>query len=683
MIEWIVTSSVLIGIVIGLRFLTKGRIPMGLRYGLWTLVLVRLLIPVSIPSSLSIMNLLPEPVVAETPVSQVEQQPQQLRPTYTSPKPLPSLPAAQPQPVIRPQAQPNTKEKVSSAMPISLEQVLLGIWIAGMAVTGCVLLFTNIHFAMRLKRSRTLLSIPGCKIPVYQSRVLSTPCVHGLFSPKIYLTAETMNVEQRQHILLHEMTHLRHGDPLWSLLRCLCLVLHWYNPLVWIAAVLSRQDAELACDEAVIRRLGEEQRSAYGQTLIRMSCTRNGETGLLLTASTMHTTKKLLKERIAMIARKPKNTVLALLSFILVAVIAAGCTITGSRQDAKSENDPASSQAITFVEDKAVYIRQLGGFGGDFTITLYKDGRFKYYEGNLSSYLGYGNWTLTDSILTLKDDTQDLKFSNRFRVEQDKLIWLAADSTGFTYGSYLSMADGDVFFRQSPKPAELSYMTDLAYLPQDYMDGGPLGCFLHVDGTTYVWDHNVTGTLQDMQAEEIGVVSHRDDTVIPETQLSACRIPEGTVLYKGKDAGKSKYEAIYYKLEGFDLYARLLPTDAYRGADRWWESQTMHDGDQTLTVDTLRKLQDEKGKLLSRSDLKQYGYVAFSGVGNLREYRLFQVDTDYRLLLVSATTIADIEALQARFYHKDSPNYWVDLMTTDIDLYWHTAATFVSPSENR
>ena len=88
MIEWIVTSSALIGIVIGLRFLTKGRIPMRLRYGLWVLVLVRLLIPVSIPSSISIMNLLPEPVVAETPVSQAVQQSQQQRPTYTAPTPL-------------------------------------------------------------------------------------------------------------------------------------------------------------------------------------------------------------------------------------------------------------------------------------------------------------------------------------------------------------------------------------------------------------------------------------------------------------------------------------------------------------------------------------------------------------------------------------------------------------------
>ena len=678
MIEWIVTSSVLIGMVIGLRFLTKGRIPMGLRYGLWVLVLVRLLIPVSIPSSISIMNLLPEPVVAETPVSQAEQQSQQQRPTYTAPTPLPSLPAVRPQPAIRPQVQSNTQEKVSSATPISLEQVLLGIWIAGMVVTGCVLLFSNMHFALRLKRSRKPIPVPNCKVLVYQSKVLSTPCVHGLFSPKIYLTAETMDTEQRQHILLHEMTHLRQVDPLWSLLRCVCLVLHWYNPLVWIAAVLSRQDAELACDEAVIRRLGEDQRSAYGQTLVRMACTRNTGNGLLFTASTMHTTKKLLKERISMIAKKPRNTALALLLFVLVAAIAAGCTMTGSKQNPSSSNEAASSQTIPFQLEDITYIRHNGGFGSDFIIRLNKDGTFTYSEGSLSSYFGYGTWTLENGIVTLKDE----KFTNRFRVKNGELTWLEENSTGFMYGPFISLADGDRFISQAGKPEQLTHIAELSFLPQDYMDGGPMACFVHVDGTTYVWDHKTIGSLYGLPIEEVGAVKTCDNTVIPTTELAACRIPKGTVLYKGRDAGNSKYKAIYYKLEDHPLYARLLPMEAYRGVERWWDNQATHDGKEKLTVDTLRKISEEHGKFLSRSHLTQYSYLQFNALDSF-DYRLFQVDEDYRLLLVSAATVADIEAHQARFYHKDSPNYWVDLMTTDIDLYWQTAATFVSPSENR
>ena len=662
MIEWIITSSALIGIVLILRLLLKRRISAKLRYGLWLLVLLRLLIPLSFPSSLSILNLIPDDTVPEQPVQTVTA-PAPQRPSTEISAFLP----AQPLPT-KPIQQAVSIEETPAQTPITPKQLLMALWVSGMLVIGSIFVASNIHFALRLKRSRKETDV-SCYVPVYQSTIVSTPCIHGVLFPKLYLPRIPNDAAQLQHILAHETAHLRQLDHIWSLLRCICFVLHWYNPLVWVAAILSRQDAELACDEEAVRRLGEEQRSAYGQTLIQITCTKNPAKDLFLTASTILVTKKSLKERIVMIAKKQKTTLIALLIVIFTVVIAVGCTFTGADEKDPSSGETSDAASISIREAGNTYIRFNGGFGGDFTITLYKDGTFKYYEGNLSSYYGIGSWTLEEGILTLKDDHQNVEFLNRFRMDEDGLTWIAAGSTGFTYGAYISIADGDIFFLQSPKPAELSYMPDISYLPQDYMDGGPLGCFLHVDGTTYVWDHNVTNTLQDMQTEEVGTVTHRDDTVIPETHLSACRIPEGTVLYKGKDAGKSKYDAIYYKLEGFSLYARMLPTDAYRGADRWWESQTIHDGSQELTTDALRKLQEEKGKQLSRADLQQYSYVTFSDTVNAWEYRLFQVDTDYRLLLVSATTVADIEALQARFYHKDIPNYWVDLMTTDIDEY--------------
>ena len=76
---------------------------------------------------------------------------------------------------------------------------------------------------------------------------------------KLVLTDKTA----QRHVLAHELTHYRHGDHLWSLLRCVAVTLHWYNPLVWLAAALSRRDAELACDEGTLHRLGEEERTAY------------------------------------------------------------------------------------------------------------------------------------------------------------------------------------------------------------------------------------------------------------------------------------------------------------------------------------------------------------------------------------------------------------------------------------
>lgn len=81
------------------------------------------------------------------------------------------------------------------------------------------------------------------------------------------------------HILTHELTHYTHGDSLWNLIRALCLTVYWFNPLVWAAASLSRRDCELACDEGVIARLGEENRFAYGRTLVGMAAVGGGMGG--------------------------------------------------------------------------------------------------------------------------------------------------------------------------------------------------------------------------------------------------------------------------------------------------------------------------------------------------------------------------------------------------------------------
>lgn len=658
MTEWIVTSSVLIGIVLVLRWLLKRKISMRLRYGLWLLVLVRLLIPLSLPSGLSIMNLFPEAAAPEQPKPSLNQTVTQ-QPAVEIIPTVPNLPLTRPQQIIpttqQTQADPSPKE---SDTPLTAGLLLTCLWIAGMIVTGSVFIVSNIHFALRLKRSRQKLDIP-CRVPVYHSAVVSTPCIHGLLFPKLYLPIVPRDDRQLPHILAHETTHLRHLDHIWALLRCICLVAHWYNPLVWLAAVLSRQDGELACDEAAVRRLGEEQRSAYGQTLIQITCTKNPARDLFLTASTMLITKKSLKERITMIVKKPKTTLLALLIVILTAVIAVGCTFTG-----KEESKETTPQ-ITFRDGQTVYVREKGGFGSDFTITLHEDGTFTYSEGTLSSYFGWGSWQLEDNLLTLTET----KLQNTFLVEEGALVWLEKESIGFTYGALMSLTDCDRFVLQGPQPPELSSILNLSYLPQDYLDGGLMGCFVQVDDVTYVWDHNVVGSLEGLLTTEIGKVASCNNTVMPSGQLAACRIPVGTVLYKGRDAGYTKYEAIYYKLEDQQLYARLLPTEAFRRQDRWWETQAEYTGKPVLTADALRKLQQETDKKLTQADLKEYSFISITDPKNALEYWIFQVDRGYRLKLVIPCTDTEIEPLEARFYLAASPSQWIDLITTDIDAY--------------
>lgn len=332
MLEWIASSCALILAVLLLRRLLRGRIGPGLQYALWLLVLARLLLPVSFGAArVSVQNLVrdADERAASRVVTYVNQ---------TAPDPVPSEPApaqsatAQPQytqSAAAPQPQPEA-QLTETARPVMLSDILRCAWYAGMSAMALWLIATNLAFRARLAKRARRIEYPGCKLPLYITEAVETPCLFGVLRPAIYITPEAASEpETLAHSVEHELTHYRHGDHIWALLRCLCLVLHWYDPLVWLAAALSRRDAELACDEATIRRLGEAERAAYGRTLIRISCERRAT--LLRTATTMNCGKRGLRERIALIAKRPKTAAYALVILILAAIAVTGCTFTGAQ----------------------------------------------------------------------------------------------------------------------------------------------------------------------------------------------------------------------------------------------------------------------------------------------------------------------------------------------------------------
>jgi|GEM_PF-792793 len=340
MIEWIVSSSILITVIIALRHILKGRVNLRLQYALWGIVLLRLLIPFSIgSSSLSVINL--SNIVKEQPAAETLLAFGQLN------IPTQSFESAYGQVV---QAYESRGVDVSALEGSELEALdyeayslmngpsisellktaLLYVWITGAVTVGVCLVFTNLRFSIRLKRARQPLNISGCTLSVYIAPGIETPCLHGLIHPKIYVTPEAAESERiLRHVLEHETMHYRHGDHVWSVLRGVCLAIHWYNPLVWRAAILSRRDSELACDESTISRIGENERADYGRTLIGMTCQKRTE--LLLTATTMTGSRGSIKERITLIAKKPKMAIYTLVAVILIAAIAVGCTFTGEK----------------------------------------------------------------------------------------------------------------------------------------------------------------------------------------------------------------------------------------------------------------------------------------------------------------------------------------------------------------
>ena len=342
MTEWILSSSILILVVIAVRTLFKGKISLRLQYSIWGLVLLRLLIPFSFGSTqISVANLTVSndpPVIQSTviPNTQITDHAPHLTPDEIENEIEDRYESQGIDVEVHADGPVNVKAILRKAVPI--------VWAMGFASVAGLFLITNIRFKRRILHSRYELDIRKNDLAVYVTGEIDTPCLFGIKHPAIYVTYSVADDPTLlRHTLEHEATHHRHGDHIWAVLRCLCLAIHWYNPLVWWAAFLSRQDGELACDDSTIRRLGEGERAEYGRTLIGMTCRKKAN--VLITATTMNSGKNGLRERIVLIAKKPKMAICTLLIVVLIAAIAVGCTFTGARED-PTENPYQLEDAI-------------------------------------------------------------------------------------------------------------------------------------------------------------------------------------------------------------------------------------------------------------------------------------------------------------------------------------------------
>lgn len=216
------------------------------------------------------------------------------------------------------------------------------------AVTGWFV-FANIRFQRNLKKNRVaplegeLLEYYngfcekyGVKpLPVYFVDPLSSACLVGAVRPYIALPLAA-NVDQAKQMLAHELCHYKAKDHLWTLLTLICCGMHWFNPLVWAAAAMSRMDRELRCDDNVTKDMDEEARKLYAGTLIQ-SVTRRAIPGLPVLATGMSMTGRKLKTRVGSILWGGKRKKAFAITFTVLAsvllVAAFGTAAYGEQPD--------------------------------------------------------------------------------------------------------------------------------------------------------------------------------------------------------------------------------------------------------------------------------------------------------------------------------------------------------------
>ena len=307
MLREVLTVSALILAVLLVRAIFKNRVPKRMVYALWLVVLVKLCLPGTLVS----LPILPAEETA-APVQRVE------LPAQTAPVVLqPAQAVVQPQVSAQQPVSPAQEAAEPAAKPLTAMQIFQIIWAGGSALLGLWLLSTWLVFTIRLHKSRRFLGRQG-GTRIYVSSAVKSPCLAGL-APAVYLTEDVLQTDSTELILRHELTHLRHLDFLWSLCRTAAVIVYWWNPFIWLAAVCSKRDAELACDEAVAAGLSDAQRLAYARVILAQAPRR---------AAALSLAGPPVRERILFLTKKQRTSVLCVILALLLIVSAAGCSIT-------------------------------------------------------------------------------------------------------------------------------------------------------------------------------------------------------------------------------------------------------------------------------------------------------------------------------------------------------------------
>lgn len=365
MAEYLVTLSLLIIIVLLVRGFFRKSISPTVMYALWLVVVLRLCLPFplfrvemdlpawqetipqedygqqgaadpgidpdtitppvadlpSVPDTPSVI-IPTTPVIPSVPsMPTVPSVPE--NPTVPGENPMPDVPVIPEEPPVPP-------------TPIDWMRVAVTVWISGSAVLAVWFVITGIVYHYRLITHRTLYKTLR-KTKVYITEDESAPCLAGVI-PAIYIPPVEMDDDARAFIVLHEYMHLRHGDHVWAVVRILALIAHWWNPLVWAAVILSKRDAELACDHAVASQLNRENRLEYARILLDTIPQKHRYAVGLGSAP--------MKERILRLTKTQKNRILCVVLAVIITAAAVGCSFIGLKDREEGDGESTGDQSV-------------------------------------------------------------------------------------------------------------------------------------------------------------------------------------------------------------------------------------------------------------------------------------------------------------------------------------------------
>lgn len=382
MLREVLTVSALILAVLLVRAIFKNRVPKRMVYTLWLVVLVKLCLPGTLVS----LPVLPAEEAA-APVQRVE------LPAQPLPAQQPAQAVTQPQTPVQQPVSPAQGATEAPAKPLTAMQIFQIVWAGGSALLGLWLFGTWLVFMVQLHKSRRFLGRHG-RTRIYISSTVKSPCLTGLV-PAVYLTEDVLQTAETELILRHELTHLRHLDHLWSFCRTAAVIAYWWNPFIWLAAICSKRDAELACDEAVAAGLSDAQRLAYARTILAQAPRR---------AAALSLAGPPVKERILFLTKKQRTSALCVILAVLLVVSATGCSFAElTRQKSgeitlPEETEPAQQEPLkTAMPLTQAQIDEVNAIFADYELST---------DDTLGHFAVNGFFTST------YDDVRDLNLNN-------------------------------------------------------------------------------------------------------------------------------------------------------------------------------------------------------------------------------------------------------------------------------
>jgi len=348
-------ASVLILIILTVQYILKNRFSPKWQNMLWILLILRLLLPARIESRYSMYNLFQKETTITKAISALN-------------RPVLNMDTE----VQIPKMTPGTIPPRSN---VSLNDLLVLLWMSGVCVLTLITIINNVKCWQRIRHYRLITDpfilkcFEECKKQMsirYNVRLgklnsIKIPMLYGWLKPVIILPAsqiERYDLEQIEHIICHELAHFKRQDIIIAHISAILQILHWFNPLMWLAFYKIRLDREVACDAIALNSLGREQAKAYGKTILSLLENITSENLLPLTVGIVES-KKQIKRRLTHILRFSKPTRFRTISAVILMIVIGCLVLTESKKKQSVDNQ---SMKITFKKQPLILLDP--GHGG-------------------------------------------------------------------------------------------------------------------------------------------------------------------------------------------------------------------------------------------------------------------------------------------------------------------------------